>query len=65
MRPPMLGNANFGSMSDIEDYPGPSHEHPEKRGQHPRGRADEEMVKPPAKPRPEDVKEKTQNDLAC
>jgi hypothetical protein len=45
-------------MSDIEDYPGPSGDHPEKQGQHPRGQGNEEMVKPPAKPQPESVKEK-------
>jgi hypothetical protein len=47
-------------MSDTEDYPGPSRDHPEKQGQNPRGqgRANEEMVKPPAKPQPESVKEK-------
>jgi hypothetical protein len=39
-------------MSDIEDYPGPSHNHPEKEGQDIEGRADEEMVKPPARPEP-------------
>ena len=37
-------------MSDSEDYPGPSHDQPEKEGQDPRGRADEEMVKPPERP---------------
>jgi hypothetical protein len=45
-------------MSDTEDYPGPTRGHPEKQGQDPRGRAKEDMVKPPAKPRPESVKEK-------
>jgi len=45
-------------MSDTEDYPGPSRDHPEKQGQHPRGRADEEMVKPPRNPQPESGKEK-------
>ena len=40
-------------MSDTEDYPGPTHDHPEKQGQNPGGRADEEMVKPPAKPLPD------------
>jgi len=45
-------------MSDTEDYPGPSRDHPEKQGQDPRGWASEEMVKPPAKPQPERVKEK-------
>jgi hypothetical protein len=39
-------------MSDIEDYPGPSGSHPEKEGQDIEGRADEEMVKPPARPGP-------------
>jgi hypothetical protein len=37
-------------MSDTEDYPGPSHNHPEKEGQDPAGRADEGMVKPPSRP---------------
>jgi hypothetical protein len=45
-------------MSDTEDYPGPSGGHPEKQGQHPRGRAKEEMVKPPGKPLPQTAKEK-------
>jgi hypothetical protein len=45
-------------MSDTEDYPGPSHNHPEKKGQDPRGRADEEMVKPPARPETDDKKKK-------
>jgi hypothetical protein len=39
------------AMSDVEDYPGPSHQ-PVKEGQNPRGRADESMVKPPADPHP-------------
>ncbi|HEX3443470.1 MAG TPA: hypothetical protein VHS80_02065 [Chthoniobacterales bacterium] len=39
-------------MSDIEDYPGPSRNHPEKEGQDDEIRADEEMVKPPARPGP-------------
>jgi hypothetical protein len=38
-------------MSDSEDYPGPS-QTPEKQGQDPRGRANEEMVKPTAPPEP-------------
>ena len=46
------------NMSDTEDYPGPSRGHPEKQGQHPHGRANEEMVKPTAKPRPENGKKK-------
>jgi hypothetical protein len=37
----------IATMSDVEDYPGPS-EQPAKQGQDPRGRADEGMVKPPA-----------------
>jgi len=45
-------------MSDTEDYPGPSHDHPEKQGQDPRGRANEEMVKPQAKPQSKSVKDK-------
>ena len=44
-------------MSDIEDYPGPTQNQPDKEGQDPRGRADEEMVKPPAKPETEKKKE--------
>jgi hypothetical protein len=44
-------------MSEMEDYPGPTQNHPEKQGQDPRGRADEEMVKPTAPPEP-DVKKK-------
>lgn len=38
-------------MNDTEDYPGPTHNHPEKQGQAIPGRADESMVKPPVKPR--------------
>jgi hypothetical protein len=37
-------------VSDVEDYPGPSHKHPEKQGQPHEGRADDEMVKPPGRP---------------
>ena len=37
-------------MSDTEDYPGPSQDQPDKEGQDPGGRADEDMVKPPARP---------------
>jgi hypothetical protein len=44
-------------MSDTEDYPGPTQDQPDKEGQDPRGRADEEMVKPPAKPETERKKE--------
>jgi hypothetical protein len=43
-------------MSEVEDYPGPSHNHPEKEGQDPKGRADEEMVTPPAEPEPKKQK---------
>jgi hypothetical protein len=43
-------------MSEVEDYPGPSHNHPEKEGQDPKRRADEEMVKPPACPGPKKQK---------
>jgi hypothetical protein len=39
--------------SEVEDYPGPSHNHPEKEGQDPEGRADEEMIKPPTSPEPQ------------
>jgi hypothetical protein len=39
-------------MSDTEDYPGPSHGHAEKKGQDPRGRANQDMVKPAARPLP-------------
>jgi hypothetical protein len=44
-------------MSDTEDYPGPSQNHPEKQGQDPRGRANEEMVKPTTRPEPDTKKE--------
>ena len=37
-------------MSDTEDYPGPTTNQPEKDGQDPRSRTDEEMVKPQARP---------------
>jgi hypothetical protein len=46
------------SMSDTEDYPGPTRNQPEKDGQGPRGRADEEMVKPPAQPESDANKKK-------
>jgi hypothetical protein len=45
-------------VNEVEDYPGPSYNHPEKQGQPPEGRADEEMVKPPA--RPQSDKKKSQ-----
>ncbi|MBV9644664.1 MAG: hypothetical protein JO334_13950 [Verrucomicrobia bacterium] len=44
-------------MSGIEDYPGPSEDHPEKEGQEPRGRSNEEMVKPASRPKPEKKEE--------
>jgi hypothetical protein len=37
-------------MNDTEDYPGPTKDQPDKEGQDPRGRANEDMVKPPAQP---------------
>ena len=40
----------LSGMSDIEDYPGPTRDHPEKKGQDGLGRSDENMVKPPARP---------------
>jgi len=43
-------------MSETEDYPGPTQDQPDKEGQDPRGRADEEMVKPPAEPETEKKK---------
>jgi hypothetical protein len=49
-RPPVRTE---GIMSGTEDYPGPTINHPEKEGQDPRGRADEGMVKPPSRPKPE------------
>ena len=45
-------------MNETEDYPGPTHGHPDKQGQDPKGRADEGMVKPPAQPMPETEEEK-------
>lgn len=45
-------------MSDTEDYPGPSRNHPEKEGKDSVDQADEEMVKPPAKPEVGSKKEK-------
>jgi hypothetical protein len=45
-------------MNETEDYPGPTHGHPDKQGQDPKGRADEGMVKPPAQPMPETGEEK-------
>jgi hypothetical protein len=47
-------------MSDVEDYPGPTRNHPEKKGQDSRGRADEEMVKPPVSPEPKKEKPRQQ-----
>lgn len=47
------------AMSDVEDYPGPSRQ-PVKKGQDPRGRADEGMVKPPASPHPKKGKTRKQ-----
>jgi hypothetical protein len=45
-------------MSDTEDYPGPTKGHPEKKGklgQHPGPEdTDDETVKPPSTPPPED-----------
>jgi hypothetical protein len=46
-------------MSDVEDYPGPSHQ-PAKQGQDPRERADEGMVKPPVGPGPKKGKSRKQ-----
>jgi hypothetical protein len=40
-------------MNETEDYPGPTHGHPDKQGQDPKGQADEDMVKPPARPETE------------
>jgi hypothetical protein len=45
-------------MSETEDYPGPTHRQPEKQGQDPRGRADEDIVKPVANPKPDPKKDK-------
>jgi hypothetical protein len=45
-------------MNETEDYPGPTHGHPDKQGQDPKGRADEGMVKPPAEPKPETEEKK-------
>ena len=39
-------------MSETEDYPGPSQQHPEKEGQDPGGRANEQMVKPTERTKP-------------
>jgi hypothetical protein len=47
-------------MSDVEDYPGPTHNHPEKKGQDPPGRADEGMVKPSVSPEPKKEKPRKQ-----
>lgn len=38
------------NMSDVEDYPGPTKEHPEKIGHDGTAKADENMVTPPARP---------------
>jgi hypothetical protein len=47
-------------MSDVEDYPGPSNDQAAKKGQDPRGRADESMVKPAARSEPKKVKSRQQ-----
>jgi len=40
-------------MSDVEDYPGPTKDHPEKEGYEETPKADENMVTPPARPEEE------------
>lgn len=47
-------------MSETEDYPGPSHNHPEKegKGKDPGEQADEGMVKAPATPEGDSKKQK-------
>ena len=40
-------------MSDVEDYPGPAKDHPEKEGHDGTPRVDENMVTPPARPEEE------------
>jgi hypothetical protein len=45
-------------MSDTEDYPGPSRNLPEKEGKDSVAQADEEMVKPPARPKVDSKKAK-------
>ena len=50
----------FVIMSDVEDYPGPSNDQAAKKGQDPRGRADESMVKPAARSEPKKVKSRQQ-----
>jgi hypothetical protein len=49
-------SSDLFSMSDVEDYPGPSRNHSEKQGQPSEDRAKEEMVKPPARPESEKKK---------
>jgi hypothetical protein len=46
-------------MNETEDYPGPTQGHPDKQGQDPKGRADEDMVKPPARPETDTKQKKT------
>jgi hypothetical protein len=58
LQPKRVVDANYGVMSETEDYPGPTHRQPEKQGQDPRGRADEDMVKPASNPKPEPKKDK-------
>jgi hypothetical protein len=43
----------FLIMSDVEDYPGPTKDHPEKEGHEETPGADESMVTPPARPEEE------------
>lgn len=44
-------------MSDVEDYPGPTKDDPEKKGHEGTPRANENMVTPPARPEEESEKE--------
>ena len=48
-------------MSETENYPGPSHQQPEKEGREAPAGTDEEMVKPTVKTEVENKKEKADN----
>jgi hypothetical protein len=58
MNPPKKKKMRTTGMSDTEDYPGPTKDHPEKQGQDPSGRTKEKIAKPPTKPQGKPKKKK-------
>jgi hypothetical protein len=50
------------NMSDVEDYPGPTNDHPEKTGRDGTANADESMVMPLARPEEEFKKESSEQE---